>query len=100
VYRGSSRQSLLIVEQITVVDGSERFSKVCRAIVADLNKPFSQTSFANAPHPLQTFPDRPSNCHRYAFAGQRHRLSRKPMRFLILDIETHCRHSTMDSTRS
>src|ERR1017187_7287128 len=87
--RESLRQSLLVVEQATMIDGPKRFFEMCGAVFSNFPQAVGKCDSAFPTGAFQALPNRLRDCFRHACSRKLGQLVRESVRFLVLDVEAH-----------
>ena len=83
MYRESSRQSLLVVQQVTVISGPKWFFEARCAVLPNFQQAVGKCDSAFTTDAFQTLTNRFRDCYRHAFSSKFGQLLREFVRFLV-----------------
>jgi hypothetical protein len=88
MYR-ESRQSLLVVEEATMIDGPKRLFEMRGAVFSNFQQAVGKCDFPFPTGAFQALTNRLRDCFCHAFSRELGQLVRESVSFLVLDVEAH-----------
>jgi hypothetical protein len=79
----------LVVQQVTVISGSERLLQARSTILPNHQQAIRESTVLLAANPIEPLTNRLPDCRGLGFAGELRQFFYEPIRFFVLDIEAH-----------